>query len=79
VACLALGLLALAPVPVARPGPGDLVTLTVSGVLGVVSYVGFYRALQLGPVSLVSPCSRPMPWSRDPGRRVRRRRLTLPG
>jgi len=55
VACLALGLLALAPVPVARPGPGDLVTLTVSGVLGVVSYAGFYRALQLGPVSLVSP------------------------
>jgi drug/metabolite transporter (DMT)-like permease len=55
VACLALGLLALAPVPVARPGLGDLVTLTVSGVLGVVSYAGFYRALQLGPVSLVSP------------------------
>jgi drug/metabolite transporter (DMT)-like permease len=55
VACLALGLLALTPVPAARPGPGDLVTLAVSGVLGVVSYAGFYRALQLGPVSLVSP------------------------
>jgi len=55
VACLALGLLALAPVPVAWPGRGDLVTLTVSGVLGVISYAGFYRALQLGPVSLVSP------------------------
>lgn len=55
VACLALGLLALAPVPVPRPGPGDLVTLAVSGVLGVASYAGFYRALQLGPVSLVSP------------------------
>ena len=55
VACLALALLALTPVPVGRPGPGDLVTLAASGVLGVISYAGFYRALQLGPVSLVSP------------------------
>jgi len=55
VTCLALGLLALTPVPAARPGPGDLVMLAVSGVLGVLSYAGFYRALQLGPVSLVSP------------------------
>jgi drug/metabolite transporter (DMT)-like permease len=55
VACLALALLALTPVPVARPGPGGLVTLAASGVLGVISYAGFYRALQLGPVSLVSP------------------------
>jgi drug/metabolite transporter (DMT)-like permease len=55
ITCLALGLLALTPVPTARPGPDDLVMLAVSGVLGVVSYAGFYRALQLGPVSLVSP------------------------
>jgi drug/metabolite transporter (DMT)-like permease len=55
VACLALALLTLTPVPVTRPGPGDLVTLAASGVLGVISYAGFYRALQLGPVSLVSP------------------------
>jgi drug/metabolite transporter (DMT)-like permease len=40
---------------VTRPGPGGLVTLAASGVLGVISYAGFYRALQLGPVSLVSP------------------------
>jgi drug/metabolite transporter (DMT)-like permease len=55
VTCLALGLLALTPVPAARPGPGDVVMLAVSGVLGVLSYAGFYRALQLGPISLVSP------------------------
>lgn len=55
VACLTLGLIALAPVPVSRPGTGDLVTLVASGLLGVISFVGFYRALQLGPVSLVSP------------------------
>jgi drug/metabolite transporter (DMT)-like permease len=34
---------------------GDVVALVVSGVLGAASYAGFYRALQLGPVSLVSP------------------------
>jgi len=55
VTCLVLGLLALTPVPTAHPGSGDLIMLAVSGVLGVVSYAGFYRALQLGPVSLVSP------------------------
>jgi len=55
VTCLALGLLALTPVPTASPGPGDLVMLAASGVLGTLAYAGFYRALQLGPVSLVSP------------------------
>ena len=34
---------------------GDLAALVLSGVLGAASYAGFYRALQLGPVSLVSP------------------------
>jgi drug/metabolite transporter (DMT)-like permease len=34
---------------------GDVGALVVSGVLGAGSYAGFYRALQLGPVSLVSP------------------------
>jgi drug/metabolite transporter (DMT)-like permease len=33
----------------------DLAALVLSGILGAVSYAGFYRALQLGPVSLVSP------------------------
>ncbi len=27
----------------------------LSGILGAASYAGFYRSLQLGPVSLVSP------------------------
>lgn len=34
---------------------GDLAALGLSGVLGAAAYAGFYRALQLGPVSLVSP------------------------
>jgi drug/metabolite transporter (DMT)-like permease len=55
VACLSLGLLALTPVPVGRPAPGDVTALAISGVLGAASFAGFYRALQLGPVSLVSP------------------------
>ena len=33
----------------------DLAALVLSGILGAASYAGFYRALQLGPVSLVSP------------------------
>lgn len=32
-----------------------LAALVLSGILGAASYAGFYRALQLGPVSLVSP------------------------
>ena len=34
---------------------GDLAALVLSGILGAAAYAGFYRALQLGPVSLVSP------------------------
>jgi len=34
---------------------GDLAALMLSGILGAAAYAGFYRALQLGPVSLVSP------------------------
>ena len=33
----------------------DVAALMLSGILGAASYAGFYRALQLGPVSLVSP------------------------
>ncbi len=33
----------------------DLAALVLSGILGAAAYAGFYRALQLGPVSLVSP------------------------
>lgn len=33
----------------------DLAMLTVGGVLGAAAFFGFYRALQLGPVALVSP------------------------
>jgi uncharacterized membrane protein len=33
----------------------DLAALVLSGILGAASYAGFYRALQIGPVSLVSP------------------------
>ena len=36
-------------------GWADLATLVLSGILGAASYLGFYRALQIGPVSLVSP------------------------
>jgi drug/metabolite transporter (DMT)-like permease len=36
-------------------GWADLAALVLSGILGAASYAGFYRALQLGPVSLVSP------------------------
>ena len=60
VACLTLGLIALAPVPVSRPGTGDLVTLVASGLLGVISFVGFYRALQLGRSPWSARCSRPI-------------------
>ena len=34
---------------------GDLAALVLSGILGAAAYAGFYRALQIGPVSLVSP------------------------
>jgi drug/metabolite transporter (DMT)-like permease len=45
----------LTPVPIGRPTPGDVAALAISGVLGAASFASFYRALQLGPVSLVSP------------------------
>ena len=34
---------------------GDLAWLVLVGVLGGVSYVAFYRALSIGPISIVSP------------------------
>lgn len=54
--------LAVLGIVAARMGSGgvhlpraDLAALVLSGILGAASYAGFYRALQLGPVSLVSP------------------------
>ncbi len=54
--------LAVLGIVAARTGSGgihlpraDLAALVLSGILGAASYAGFYRALQLGPVSLVSP------------------------
>ena len=51
-----LGCLALGSPPHHPPVPDrDLVMLAVGGVLGAAAFFGFYRALQLGPVALVSP------------------------
>jgi drug/metabolite transporter (DMT)-like permease len=56
VGCAVLGLTVATPaVTGVHVTKGDIVALVVSGVLGAASYAGFYRALQLGPVSLVSP------------------------
>jgi len=55
-ACAVLGITAVTlagqGVHLAR---GDVAALAVVGILGAASYAGFYRALQLGPISLVSP------------------------
>ena len=56
VGCAILAVTAATPVVTGvHLSGGDAVALAVSGVLGAASYAGFYRALQLGPVSLVSP------------------------
>jgi drug/metabolite transporter (DMT)-like permease len=46
----------VAATPVSFPAlhPG-LVGLPLIGILGAISYVAFYRALELGPIALVSP------------------------
>ena len=58
---LAAFALLLALVLVARPRlPGDAVVLAAllgSGVVGAAAYALFYRALELGPMALVSPIS----------------------
>jgi drug/metabolite transporter (DMT)-like permease len=56
VGCAVLGITAATPaVDGVHLAWGDVGALVVSGILGAGSYAGFYRALQLGPVSLVSP------------------------
>ncbi len=56
VGCAVLAITAATPaVSAVHLTRGDVGLLVLSGVLGAGSYAGFYRALQLGPVSLVSP------------------------
>ncbi len=54
-----LAVLGIAAATMRGSGPhlpwADLAALVASGILGAAAYAGFYRALQLGPVSLVSP------------------------
>jgi drug/metabolite transporter (DMT)-like permease len=53
---VALSLLLLTPVPGAlRTTAGSTAAIIVTGVLGTLSFFLFYRALQLGPVAIVSP------------------------
>jgi drug/metabolite transporter (DMT)-like permease len=53
---LLLSLLILTPVPgELRTSAGSTAAILVSGVLGTLSFLLFYRALQLGPVAIVSP------------------------
>ena len=58
VSLIALTLLLLTPVPGNDPlsaSAGTLAALAVAGLFGTVSFFSFYRALQLGPVAVVSP------------------------
>jgi drug/metabolite transporter (DMT)-like permease len=53
VALLAVVALALDDLP--GPSAGQLVALAAVGLVGVAAYAGFYRALELGPIAIVSP------------------------
>ena len=58
VSVIALSLLLLTPVPGSDPlsaSGGTLAALALAGVMGTVSFFAFFRALQLGPVAVVSP------------------------
>lgn len=58
VSLVALSVLLLTPIPGNDPlsaRGGALVALTAAGAMGTVSFFAFYRALQLGPVAVVSP------------------------
>jgi len=58
VSVIALTLLLLTPLPGDDPlsaSAGTLVALGVAGVMGTISFFSFYRALQLGPIAVVSP------------------------
>jgi drug/metabolite transporter (DMT)-like permease len=51
-----LSLLLLTPIPGSlSASPGVIATIVAAGLLGSVSYFSFFRALQLGPVAIVSP------------------------
>jgi drug/metabolite transporter (DMT)-like permease len=51
-----LSLLALTPIAGPVPASWSIrLAIAMSGVLGTVSYFSFFRALQLGPVAIVSP------------------------
>jgi uncharacterized membrane protein len=53
---VALSLLLLTPVPGAlRTTAGSTAAIIMTGVLGTLSFFLFYRALQFGPVAIVSP------------------------
>jgi drug/metabolite transporter (DMT)-like permease len=58
VSLVALSLLLLTPVPGNDPlsaGGTALAALVAAGAMGTVSFFSFYRALQMGPVAVVSP------------------------
>ena len=48
-------LLVVAHPPLPNPGTARLAILLALGVTGALSYMAFYRGLQLGPVALVTP------------------------
>src|SRR2546422_5772190 len=51
-----LSALLLTPLPTSlRADPGVWAAILASGALGTVSFFCFYRALQLGPIAIVSP------------------------
>jgi drug/metabolite transporter (DMT)-like permease len=50
-----LAVIALVIVDVPEASAGQLLALVVIGPLAVVAYGGFYRALELGPIAIVSP------------------------
>ena len=58
VSVIALTLLLLTPLPGNDPlsaGGTSLAALVVAGAMGTISFFSFYRALQLGPIAVVSP------------------------
>jgi drug/metabolite transporter (DMT)-like permease len=48
-------LLIAAHPPMPAPGAVRLIVLLIAGVSGALSYLAFYRGLQLGPIALVTP------------------------
>jgi drug/metabolite transporter (DMT)-like permease len=54
-ALVPLGVIALATNALATVSPGEVVLFAALGLLGWLSYLAFYRALAIGPISLLSP------------------------